>query len=159
MKQLLFFAFTLISQSLWADTIGQYMAVASNINRIEMKADSESQAWVRSARNVLLLTSESVWESLNAANEGQTNKLFCCPAQESMNAEAMTDLIKNTYNNLTMNEQEKNKLTVAQVGLIALQKKYPCQIQNTSQPNVTIRHRGESPVNKMIHMGKMGALM
>lgn len=158
MKRFLF-VLLLINSSVWADTIGQFMTVANSISRIEMKADSESQAWARSARNILLLTSESIWESLNAANQANQNNLFCVPKQETMSAENMTDLIKTTYLNLSMSEQEKNKLTVAQIGLIALQKKYPCGNRNTSQPTITIHHRGESPVNKMIHMSKMGALM
>jgi hypothetical protein len=140
-----------------ADTIGQYMIIADNISRMEMKADSESQAWVRSARNVLLLTSESIWESLSLAN--QSNTLFCMPQDEAMSAESMTDLIKGCYHHLQMGETEKNRLTVAQVGLMALQEKYPCKAAANSQPQITIQHRGSSPVQKMVQIGKIGALM
>ena len=146
-----------LNVNLWADTIGQFMIVSENINRMEMKADSESQAWVRSARNVLLLTSESIWESLNIAN--QSAHLFCMPQDATMNAEAMTDLIKTKYQQIPGSDIDKNKLTVAQVGLMALQEKYPCKTMQSTSPQVTITHHGSSPVQKMVHIGKMGALM
>ena len=52
-----------------ADTMGNYMSIAGNIPLMEIKADPQAQAWARSARNILILTSESIIESLNLANE------------------------------------------------------------------------------------------
>ncbi len=141
----------------WADTIGQYMTVANNISRMEMKADYEAQAWVRSARNVLLLSAESIWESLTTANDHANHQLFCMPDSSMMTAEAMTDLIKTTYQNLNLPEAEKNQLTVAKVGLLGLQQKYPCGPQNSAQ--LSVAHRGRSPMKKMMHMGKMAGLL
>jgi hypothetical protein len=157
MRYFCLFLSLILPLKLWADTIGQYMIIADNISRMEMKADSESQAWVRSARNVLLLTSESIWESLSIAN--QSNPLFCIPQDEAISAETMTDLIKACYHHLQLGDAEKNRLTVAQVGLMALQEKYPCKATPNAQPQITIQHRGSSPVQKMVQIGKMGALM
>jgi PIN domain nuclease of toxin-antitoxin system len=142
----------------FADTIGQYMTVANNISRMEMKADAEAQAWVRSARNVLLLSAESIWESLNIANENAHHQLFCIPKTYSMTAESMTDLIKDSYQHLNISETEKNQFTVAKIALLGLQQKYPCG-PSVAQPSVTLQHHGQSPVQKMVHMGKMAGLM
>lgn len=147
----------LICPLVWADTIGQYMTVANNISRMEMKADYEAQAWVRSARNVLLLSAESIWESLNTANDNANHQLFCMSDPSVMNAEAMTDLIKTTYQNLNLPDAEKNQLTVAKVGLLGLQQKYPCGPQHSSP--LTVAHHGSSPIKKMMHMGKMAGLL
>jgi len=147
----------LVSPLIWADTIGQYMTVANNISRMEMKADYEAQAWVRSARNVLLLSAESIWESLSTANDNANHQLFCMPDPSTMSAEAMTDLIKSTYQNLSLPETEKNQLTVAKVGLMGLQQKYPCGPKNETQ--LSLAHHGPSPVKKMMHMGKMAGLL
>jgi hypothetical protein len=145
------------SSLVYADTIGQYMTVANNITRMEMKADAEAQAWVRSARNVLLLTSESIWESLSIANDNANHHLFCVSDTNRMSAETMTDLIKDSYQQLNMPEAEKNQFTVAKIALLGLQKKYPCGPQASSQ--ISVQHHGESPIKKMAHIGKMAGLL
>ena len=61
------------------------------------------------------------------------------------------------YQHIQMADQDKNKLTVAQVGLMALQERYPCKANHV--PQITIQHRGNSPAQKMLHIGKMAALM
>ncbi len=148
----------LINHTLQADTVGHYMEISANIPRMEMKTDPESQAWARSARNVILLTGESIWESLKAANEMNTSAgkpLFCISNPNQINAEAMTDLIQSSYEQLQMNEQQKYNLTVAQLGLMALQQKYPCSGINSQSnaPSVTIHTRGPSTIAKMLHIG------
>ncbi len=158
MKAIQFLLFFLMTKLSFADTIGQYMTVANNISRMEMKADAEAQAWVRSARNVLLLTSESIWESLNIANENAQHQLFCVTKDTSISAESMTDLIKSSYQQLNMPETEKNQLTVAKIALMGLQQKYPCGSANPA-PKVTLQHHGQSPMQKMVHIGKMAGLM
>lgn len=158
MKAIQFLLFTLIANLSFADTIGQYMTVANNINRMEMKADAEAQAWVRSARNVLLLTSESIWESLSIANDNANHQLFCVAKDTNISAETMTDLIKSSYQQLNMPESEKSQLTVAKVALLGLQQKYPCG-PSSPAPKVTLQHHGQSPMQKMVHMGKMAGLM
>lgn len=154
----------LLSRTLQADTVGHYMEISGNIPRMEMKADPESQAWARSARNVILLTGESIWESLKAANEINTSAgkpLFCMSNPNQINAEAMTDLIQSTYEQLQMNEQEKFGLTVAQLGLMALQQKYPCSGVNehSNAPSVTINTRSPSTIAQMLHIGGAAAGM
>jgi hypothetical protein len=148
-----------------ADTIGHYMEIAENLPRMEIKADEQAQAWARSARNVLLLTGESIWESLRASNEVNAqngNPLFCAPPNTQMTAESMVEMIESTYASLSMGEAEKNSLTVAQIGLIGLQKKYPCQKtankpRTSSQPTITIQSKGPSPLGKMLHVGSLAA--
>jgi hypothetical protein len=154
MKKLNFLFLILFCFNSYADTIAHYMEIANNIPRMEMKADEQAQAWARSARNVILLSSESIWESLNIANQTQTKNgapLFCVPNPSMITAESMADLIQYTYESL--NGQEKENLTVAQVALTGLQKKYPCAPSNNSQQTVTVQTRGTSPVAKMMHMG------
>src|SRR3990167_7267684 len=87
-----------------ADAIGRYMNIANNIPKMEMKADLDAQAWARSARNILTLTSETVAESLTLANTTATqhgSPLFCLPAQTQLNAADMDALIQQTYRTLS----------------------------------------------------------
>lgn len=170
MKKILFFIMSSITVICHADTIGHYMEIAKNLPRMEIKADAQAQAWARSARNVLLLTGESIWESLKATNEINTQNgrpLFCAPPNTVMTAESMVEIIQSTYETLSMNEAEKNNLTVAQIGLMGLQKKFPCQNsmmatannQTPSQPSITIHSKGPSPLGKMLHVGALAAGM
>ncbi len=118
-----------ISTNVSADTIANYMNIVNNLPQMEMKADSDSQAWARSARNILMLTSETVAESLILANQEADKKgasLFCLPAGEKLSNSAFNELIKNTYLGISSTLQDKNQMTVSQVALLGMQKKYPC---------------------------------
>src|SRR5436189_129249 len=53
-----------ICNQLHADTIDNYMSIATNIPQMELKADPQAQAWARSARHVLTITCESIAETL-----------------------------------------------------------------------------------------------
>ncbi len=122
----------ILSNNGWADTIERFMNIAGNIPQMEMKADPQSQAWARSARNVLALTSESVAETLIFANEAATRAgkpLFCLPVTVQLNAEVMNHLIQQTYNEISSQESDKNKMTVSQVALLGMSKQYPCRSQ------------------------------
>lgn len=158
MKIFIFLMLVLLQSSGYADKIIKFMNVANNIPRMEMKPDQNSQAWAKSARNILLLTSESIWESLYSVNQVNTqsgNPLFCIPSQEAMSAEKMTDLIEDTYRNLSMSDDEKNQLTVAQVALMGLQQKYGCSNSIApSHPYVKIQRKRSSFAQKMLHVGK-----
>ena len=124
------------SSSVWADTIERYMNIVNNIPQMEMKADQQSQAWARSARNVVILTSESVAESLMIANETATRagkSLFCLPANVQLNAEVMNQLIQQTYGEISSQDSDKNKMTVSQVALMGISKQYPCRTQQTRE--------------------------
>lgn len=119
----------LIATNAFSDTIDHYMNIVNNLPQMEMKADSDSQAWARSARNILMLTSETVAESLMLANKEAEKKgvpLFCIPADVQLTNSAINELIKNTYLGISSTLQDKNQMTVSQVALIGMQKQYPC---------------------------------
>jgi hypothetical protein len=118
------------SASAWADTIERYMNIVDNIPQMEMKADPQSQAWARSARNILALTSESVAESLVIANENAARAgtpLFCLPAGKRLDADFMNNLIQQTWRDISSQASDKNSMTVSQVALLGVGKQYPCQ--------------------------------
>jgi len=124
----------MLSTSVQADTIDHYMNIADNIPKMEMKADPESQAWVRSARNILILTSESVGESLMLANDTSTRQgtpLFCLPPSVRLNGILLNELIQQTYREISSQQSDKNSMTVSQVALIGVAKLYPCVQQKT----------------------------
>ncbi|MDF1757671.1 MAG: phosphatase [Legionellaceae bacterium] len=105
------------------------MNIVNNIPQMEMKADPESQAWARSARNILLLTSESIGESLTLTNENATKKgmpMFCLPTSVTLNSVMLNELIQQTYNDVSSQLSDKNSMTVSQVALIGIKKQYPC---------------------------------
>jgi len=122
--------FLILSASVHADTMDHYMNIVKNIPQMEMKADPQSQAWARSARTVLLLTCESIAETLALSNDSariQGTPLFCLPAGEQLSPEKLNDLIQQTYKDIYSQQSDKDKMTVSQVALLGLSKKYPCQ--------------------------------
>lgn len=123
----------LIGLSAWlsshADTMDHYMGIVNNIPKMEIKADGQAQIWAKSARNVVLLTCESVAESLviaNASASQQGHPLFCLPATVSLDSDMLHTLVQQTYNDLSTMGTDKAKLTVSEVALIGLRKNYPC---------------------------------
>lgn len=131
MKRILM-SLLLLSSIAHADTMDHYMNIANNIPQMEMKADPQSQAWARSARNVLLLTSDSIAETLALANESASARgepLFCLPPGTKLSPEQLNDIIQDTYRTLPGVPAEKDKMTVSQMALAGLTKKYPCTKQ------------------------------
>ncbi len=129
------FIFLLISTHGFADTIDHFMNIANNIPQMEMKADPQAQSWARSARTVLILTSESIAETLQIANETakqQGSPLFCPPSTVQLNGTVVNDLIQQTYRDISSQQSDKDKMTVSQVALLGLKKQYPCQQQTAS---------------------------
>ena len=129
------FLFLMISTSAYADTIDHFMNIANNIPQMEMKADQQSQAWARSARTVLILTSESIAETLTLSNETAKQlgaPLFCLPPSIQLSATIINDLIQQTYREISSQQSDKDKMTVSQVALLGLRKQYPCQQQVTA---------------------------
>lgn len=125
--------FALASQ---ADTIEHYMNIANNIPQMEMKADPQAQAWARSARNVLTITSETVAETLMQANElakSQGRPLFCLPEGTALNAVTLNGIIANTYKEISSQQSDKDKMTVSQVAWLGVIKAYPCQNMHSNQ--------------------------
>lgn len=113
-----------------ADTIKSYMDIANNIPQMEMKADQQAQAWARSARHVLAITSESIQETLVQANEvakTQGHPIFCLPPGEQLSAFTLNELIQQTYKELSSQQSDKDAMTVSQVAWLGVTKKYPCQ--------------------------------
>jgi hypothetical protein len=126
----LIIALTLVSGCLNADTINNYMSIASNIPQMEMKADPQSQSWARSARHVLTVTCESIAETLLQTNEvakSQGKPLFCLPQGVQLNSITMNELIQQTYKEITSQQSDKDKMSVSQVALLGVSKKYPCE--------------------------------
>lgn len=122
-----------------ADTIEHYMNIVNNIPQMEMKADQQSQAWARSARTVLILASESIAETLMLSNESARqlgNPLFCMPPGVQLDAATLNDLIQQTYRDISSQQSDKNKMTVSQVALLGLSKKYPCQQKQAANTQV-----------------------
>lgn len=149
-----FILFFLCSFHNYADTIERYMGIANNITRMEIKADPNAQAWARSARNVLLLTGESIWESLSIMNQISTEKgqpLFCIRSSETISAERMNDLIQESYGKLNMPDDQKNKMTVAQVALMGIQQHYPCQVEKINNgPIIQVHQKNPSLAQKVL---------
>jgi len=122
--------FFMASINVYADTIDHYMNIANNIPQMEMKADQQSQAWARSARTMLILTSESISETLTLANESAKLNgapFFCLPLSVQINPSTLNDLIQQTYRDISSQQSDKDKMTVSQVALMGLKNKYPCQ--------------------------------
>ncbi len=118
--------------ALYADTMDHYMGIVNNIPKMEIKADGQAQIWAKSARNVLVLTCESVAESLKIANDTasrQNMPLFCMPATTILDGPMLHDLVQQTYRDISSQESDKSKMTVSEVALIGLTKAYPCSKQ------------------------------
>ncbi len=138
------FLLVLATGYLHADTIGNFIKIANGIPAMEMKADPQSQAWARSARNILNLTSENVAESLTLANKNAAiagSPLFCPPNNAQITSSDMSLLIQKTYNELANAEQDKSQMSVSQVALLGLSKQYPCESNNLRRLPKIIRKR------------------
>ncbi|MFY7698167.1 MAG: phosphatase [Legionella sp.] len=134
MQRILLGLLIIISSYTKADTIDHYMNIANSIPQMEIKADPQSQAWARSARNILILTSESIAESLVLANQTATTQgkpLFCLPANKELNATIVNDLIQQTYKEMITQQKNKDTMTVSEIALQGLTKTYPCSQQAT----------------------------
>ncbi len=134
------FLFLMVSVAAHADTIDHYMNIANNIPQMEMKADQQSQAWARSARTMLILTSESIAETLTLANESANQAgtpFFCLPAGVQLNPATLNDLIQQTYREISSQQSDKDKMTVSQVALLGLKNKYACHPQAQANNQMT----------------------
>lgn len=139
----------LLATTAYADTIEHFMNINNNIPQMEMKADSQSQAWARSARNVLMLTCESIAETWQLANEAAAKNgtpFFCLPAGVQLNAITLNHLIQQTYQELSSHANDKNRMTVSQIALLGLSQHYPCQTAKPSFPQ-SMKHEEAASVN------------
>lgn len=129
-----------------ADTIDHYMNIVNNIPKMEMQADPQSQAWARSARNILALTSESIGETLTMANDAAKARgvsLFCLPPGKTLSAEFLNELIQQTYREISAQHSDQTKMSVSQVALIGIGKQYPCQPNQS--PRLEMFHEHAAP--------------
>ena len=120
-----------------ADTIDHYMHIHRSIPTMEMKADPEAQAWARSARNVLTITTETLAETLLEANrlaQSKSAPLFCLPPQVTLDAITMKTLIAETYSKIPGPPDKKDKMTVSQIAWLAVTERYPCRDPIKSEP-------------------------
>lgn len=139
---LIVFLCSLMSLTSYADTIDHYINIANSIPKMEMKADAQSQSWARSARNVLLITAESIAETLNQENDervkAQGQPLFCLPQGKKLDGQIMNELILKTYGEISSQQSDKDKMTVSQVAWLAVTKNFPCngsvQLPNIGAP-------------------------
>ena len=132
-----------------ADTMDHYMGIVNKIPKMEIKADEQAQVWAKSARNVLLLTCESIAESLAIANDAasQQNKpLFCLPATVTLNGNMLHDLVQKTYHDISNQGDDKSDMTVSEVALLGLTKTYPCA--STIQQPTDIRMQSIHGINE-----------
>lgn len=128
-----------ISNCLFADTINNYMNIANNIPQMEMKADPQAQAWARSARNIITVTTESIAETMTQANELARNHgkpIFCMPQGQQLNSVILDGIIQSTYRDLSSQQSDKNKMTVSQIAWLGITKKYPCQNSYASKKDM-----------------------
>lgn len=126
----LILCFMLLTNYVFADTIKSYMDIANNISQMEMKADPQAQAWARSARHVLTVTSESIQETLIQANEvgkAQGHPIFCLPPGVQLSSFTLNELIQQTYKEISSQQSDKDSMTVSQVAWLGVTKKFPCQ--------------------------------
>src|SRR5690349_12096524 len=134
----LIFTFMLCCSYAHADTIDNYMSIHNNIPQMEMKADQQSQAWARSARNVLIMTGETVAETLIQANDlakSQGKQLFCLPPNTNLDATLMNNIIVQTYKDISSQQSDKDKMTVSQIAWLGVAKNYPCQAPQNMASN------------------------
>ncbi len=116
--------------SAMSDTIGHYMNISNAIPQMEIKADSQSQAWARSARDVLTITTETLAETLLQANEIAQIKgkpLFCLPPNLHLNSTTMNNIILQTYRDISSQQSDKDKMSISQIAWLGITKTYPCQ--------------------------------
>jgi hypothetical protein len=73
------------------------MNIVDSIPKMEMNADPDAQVWVRSARNVIVLTCESIGETLTLLNKAafpNHHPLFCMPGNTLIDAQFLNNLIQ-----------------------------------------------------------------
>lgn len=156
MMRFLRFIFLLLSISpVFADTIDRYMNIVDNIPKMEMKADPDAQVWVRSARNVINLTCESIAETLTLTNNTASQRhspLFCLPGNTSIDAPFLNQLIQQTYRNISSPTDVKDRMTVSEVALLGLMQKFPCTAQGMPIA-VTAPSNSLMSSSEMMHVG------
>jgi hypothetical protein len=119
----------LIINAAHADRIANYMNIANNIPKMEIKADIKAQTWARSARHVLNITDESIAETLLEMNKLASQKgrpIFCMNNEQTLDTKTLDGIIRQTYTELDRIDDKAGQMTVSQIAIAGLIKKYPC---------------------------------
>lgn len=119
----------LLATSVQADSIESYMKIANNIPKMEIQADAQSQAWARSARNVIIVTNDAIAETMlqgNAIAKKKGRPIFCLPQGVVLNAATMDAIIKQGSQDLTATPEERKKISVSTIAWQGVINKFPC---------------------------------
>lgn len=123
-----------------ADTIGNYMTLVNNIPSMAMKPDEQSQAWVRSARSILISTDETMAQTVSSMN-GVAIKtghpIFCLPQGGTLDAGIVDDIIQKTYANWVATQGESPSMPVSDILTTGLMARYPCSMSLQPSPMAT----------------------
>lgn len=124
-----------ISLSAQADTVGNYMTIIDNIPKMAMKPDEQSQAWVRSARNIVTSTDEAMVQtiiSVNSVAMKQGRPVFCFSPGAPFDAGTADQLIQKTYAELLKTQGTSvSSMTVSDVLIIGMASQYSCSASVT----------------------------
>lgn len=118
-----------------ADTIGKYAKIANSIPQMSLKADPESQAWMRSAKSVLAITDETVAQTVIAMNElakNQGRPLICPPVDKAIDGETIHRILAEAIKGAP---SENENTTISVVVANSLAKEYPCSGSTTARRN------------------------
>lgn len=116
----------LVSANLQADTIDHYMNIAQSISKMEIKANPRAQAWARSARSIMILTCESIAQTMLEMNKTLPQPMLC-PPDDKIAAAALDKLIQTTYKKLYAKDKKTASMSVSKIALHAAIAKYPCK--------------------------------
>lgn len=137
-----------------ADTIGNYMHIRNQLPQMAVKAEPQAQAWVRSARNILATTDETILETIVIMNQMMGKggkKMFCIPQGTQINAKHMDEIIEKAYVQLPEPESEKNKRSLSEVAILGMIDTYPCH----ASPAMA-GHTNDSSEQQMVFAGQQG---
>lgn len=113
-----------------ADTVANYMTIVENIPKMAMKADEQSQAWVRSARNIITSTDETMLQTIIAMNASAAKNgkpIFCFSPGKPFDATTVDQIIQKTYAELLkMQGTSVGTMTVSDVLMVGMASQYSC---------------------------------
>ncbi len=162
MRVLLFIIGMSLSLAHYADTMNHYMNIADQIPQMEMRANAKAQAWARSARTVLDLTHESIVETIIQANElakAEGKPLYCRSSKIELTGSVLGTLILQTYNAISSQKSDKEKMTVSQVAWLAVLQNYPCSAATNSPDTPTTSNDFSTHKSKSVAIEHMDTLL
>ena len=115
-----------ISFGTYADTIGKYAKIAKSIPQMSLKADPQSQAWMRSAKSILAITDETVAQTIMAMNQlakSQGRPLICLPDGKVIDGDTVHGILASKIQG---DVDENAPDTISNIVTQELVKTYPC---------------------------------